>query len=92
MTQIKKLYRATFEIEAIVAAENVDEAFDVARDFANEIVTEEAPYPNIAEIDPNKAILPPSWNKDCIPYGADNDDTIAAWQSTDEDKQVQDDG
>ena len=79
---MKKLYRATFEIEAIVAADNVDEAFDVARDFATDIVTEEAPYPNIAEIDANKAVLPPNWDDRCIPYGADNDNTIAAWKTT----------
>ena len=70
---MKKLYRAIFEVEAIVAADDGDEAFDVARDFRYDILTDDSPLPLISELNTARPALPFGWDDKCIPFGADND-------------------
>lgn len=80
---MKKLYRVTFEVEAIVAAEDWDEAYDVAQDFSYDILTEESsPIPLISEIDLKNPSFSNGWDENCIPYGAVGDMRISEFLTT----------
>lgn len=68
-----KLYRATMEVEFIVAAKDDDDAYDVARDFYRDALAEQD-YESlfVSEVAPEK--LPADW-LNSLPYGGDDEHT-----------------
>jgi hypothetical protein len=74
-----KLFTVTVEYEYVVAAEDFDDARDVARDYALEAMkdwsTHELDYTIFQGVTAN------GWTDDCLPYGGDGNKTIGEYKN-----------
>lgn len=67
---MSKLWTVTKEIQVVVVADSLRDAEWVAQDHECEIDDDGDGWMA------SEFYLPPGWNRNCIPYGADDDDTI----------------
>lgn len=70
-----KLWRVTYENEIVVAADTLDDAWEVARECAQRDISLNDAGECMVHPDPieNQSELPREWDGECVPYYADDE-------------------
>ena len=73
-----KIFEVRIAMYAVVAADNENHAYEVARRNASSILSDDgAPYIDVISEAKTLQDLAHGWNGDCLPYGGDGETTLS---------------